>query len=378
MPILEKIVVQDYRNITLQELTFSPNINCISGNNGEGKTNLLDAIWYLSMTKSAVSPSSDRYNFRFGTDAFAIAGSYRMENGTVSTFSVRSDASGQKRFVRDDKAYPKISAHIGKIPIVMISPSVGSLISESGEERRRFANTVLSQMDPTYLAGMMQYNKYLQQRNRMLKDGISDPDLFAVTDHKLAELARPLYEARLRLAEELQPVVSAYYATVSGGAETVEIAYRSDLAKGDLATLLSETIERDRILHFTGCGLQRDEFVFTMNGHPIRRAGSQGQQKSFLVALKFAQYEIMKRRYGGVPPILILDDAFDKLDMTRIANLIAMVAGNDFGQIFISDSNKVRLSLIVDKITDECRYYVAEAGSFRPLDVNRDGTDLPR
>ena len=375
MPVLEKIVVQDYRNIALQELAFSPNINCITGNNGEGKTNLLDAIWYLSMTKSAFA-ASDRDNFRFGTGAFALSGIYRMESGDVSArFSIRVGSGGDKRLVRDDKPCPKVSAHIGTLPIVMVSPADGALISESGEQRRRFVNAVLSQMDPAYLSGMMQYNRFLQQRNRLLKDGTVDAELFSVIDARLDALAGPLRAARARLADELRPVVASYYESVSGGAEKVSIEYRSDLAEGgSLAELLAASMDRDRALRFTSCGLQRDEFLFTMNGHPIRRSGSQGQQKSFLVALKFAQYEIMKRSYG-FPPILLLDDVFDKLDTGRIGNLIAMVAGNDFGQIFITDSNKVRLSQIVDRITDECRYYVAEGGAFRPLDTQDD--DLP-
>ena len=362
MPNLEKIVVQDYKNISLQELTFSPNINCITGNNGEGKTNLLDAIWYLSMTKSAFGVA-DRYNFRYGTDAFALAGTYRMESGVTSKVALRVASSGEKKLVRDDKPCPKLSAHIGSFPIVMVSPSDIALISESGEERRRFANAVLSQMDPAYLAGMMQYNRFLQQRNKMLRDGVMDPELFAVTDARLAALAGPLYEARARFAEDLRPVVSSYYESLSGGAESVSVEYRSDLAKGPLTELLAATLERDRALRYTGAGLQRDEFLFTMNGHPIRRCGSQGQQKSFLVALKFAQYEIMKRSYG-FPPMLLLDDVFDKLDLGRIGNLIAMVAGNDFGQIFITDSDKDRLSRIVDGITDQYCYYIAEDGTF--------------
>jgi len=377
MPVLEKIVVQDYRNITLQELSFSPNINCITGNNGEGKTNLLDAIWYLSMTKSAFA-ASDRENFRFGTNAFALSGTYRMENGDISArFSIRVGSGGEKRLVRDDKPCPKVSAHIGTLPIVMVSPADIALISESGEQRRRFVNGVLSQMDPAYLAGMMQYNRFLQQRNRMLKDGASDPELFAVIDARLDALAGPLRAARARLADDLRPVVASYYESVSGGAEKVSIQYRSDLSEGaSLAEMLAASMERDRALRFTSCGLQRDEFLFTMgDGHPIRRCGSQGQQKSFLVALKFAQYEIMKRRYGFAP-ILLLDDVFDKLDTGRIGNLIAMVAGERFGQIFITDSNKVRLSQIVDRITDECRYYVAEGGEFRPLNAQSDGNAL--
>ena len=376
MPVLEKIVVQDYRNISLQELSFSPNINCITGNNGEGKTNLLDAIWYLSMTKSAFA-AQDRDNFRFGTGAFALSGTYRMESGDISArFSIRVGSGGEKRLMRDDKPCPKVSAHIGTLPIVMVSPADIALISESGEQRRRFVNGVLSQMDPAYLAGMMQYNRFLQQRNRLLKDGTPDPELFSVIDARLDALAGPLRAARARLAEDLGPVVASYYSSVSGGAEEVSIQYRSDLQEGaSLAEMLAASMDRDRALRYTSCGLQRDEFLFSMNGHPIRRSGSQGQQKSFLVALKFAQYEIMKRRYGFAP-MLLLDDVFDKLDTTRIGNLIAMVAGNDFGQIFITDSNKVRLSQIVDRITDECRYYVAEGGAFHPLNPSSDGNDL--
>ena len=376
MPYLEKIVVQDYRNIALQELSFSPNINCITGNNGEGKTNLLDAIWYLSMTKSAFA-ASDRDNFRFGTGAFALSGTYRMESGVPARFSIRVGSGGEKRLVRDDKPCPKVSAHIGTLPIVMVSPADISLISDSGEQRRRFVNAVLSQMDPAYLSGIMQYNRFLQQRNHLLKDGSAEQELFSVIDARLDALAGPLRAARARLADDLRPVVASYYEAVSGGAEKVSIEYRSDVVEGaSLAEMLAASMDRDRALRFTSCGLQRDEFVFTMNGHPIRRYGSQGQQKCFLVALKFAQYEIMKRRYG-FPPVLLLDDVFDKLDRARIGNLIAMVAGNDFGQIFITDSNKVRLSQIVDSITDECCYYVAEGGAFRPLNAQSDGNDLP-
>ena len=375
MPVLQKIVVQDYRNIALQELAFSPNINCITGNNGEGKTNLLDAIWYLSMTKSAFA-ASDRDNFRFGANAFALSGTYRMDSGGLSArFSIRVGSGGEKRLVRDDKPCPKVSAHIGTLPIVMVSPADIALISESGEQRRRFVNAVLSQMDPAYLAGIMQYNRFLQQRNRLLKDGSADEELFSVLDARLDAIAGPLRAARARLAEDLRPVVASYYESVSGGAEEVSIQYRSDLSEGaSLADMLTASRERDRMLRFTSCGLQRDEFLFTMNGHPIRRCGSQGQQKSFLVALKFAQYEIMKRRYGFAP-MLLLDDVFDKLDTTRIGNLIAMVAGNDFGQIFITDSNKIRLSQIIDRITDQSCYYVAEGGAFRPLNAQSDGKD---
>ena len=366
MPVLKKIVVQDFRNIALQELSFSPNINCISGNNGEGKTNLIDAIYYLSMTKSALG-SSDRFNFRYGTDAFAIAGSYIMSNGLESRFSVSVSSDGEKKVKRDDKPYKRVSEHVGVLPIVLVSPSDISMVSESGEERRRFMNAVLSQMDHAYLDNVQQYNRYLLQRNRLLKSSDPDPDLLDAFDARLSILAAPIAEGRKNLAESLAPVVQAYYTELSGGREEVGIEYRTDADRGDLAAQLRACRDRDRALKYTSVGVQRDDFLFTMNGYPIRKCGSQGQQKSFLVSLKFAQYEIMKESYGFAP-ILLLDDLFDKLDMNRVSNLLSMVAGSDFGQIFLSDSNKVRLAGIVDALTEDRSYFETVDGTFTRME----------
>lgn len=365
MPILEKIIISDFRNIRLQELEFSPNINCISGNNGEGKTNLLDAVYYLSMTKSAFS-SSDRFTFRHGTDEFSVSGTYRMENGLSSRFSLRLTAKGEKKIRRDDKPYNKVSEHVGVLPVVMVSPADISMISESGDERRRFVNAVLSQMDREYMTALQQYNRLLLQRNRMLKEQNPEKALLEVFDIRMAALAEPVYQARKRFVEELKPLVSEYYRAVSGGTEEIGIEYESDLDKASLDMLLESSFEKDRIFRYTTVGVQRDDFIFTMNGHPIRRCGSQGQQKSFLVSLKFAQYEIMKRNYGFAP-ILLLDDVFDKLDMTRISNLLQMVSGKDFGQIFITDSNKVRMAGIVDGLTQDRAYFETSSGTFTKI-----------
>ena len=365
MPILEKIVISDFRNIRLQELDFSPNINCISGNNGEGKTNLLDAIHYLSMTKSAFA-TSDKFSFRHGTEEFSIAGTYRMENGLSSRFALKMTAKGEKKLRRDDKPYGKVSEHIGALPVVMVSPSDISLVSESGDERRRFVKSVLSQMDREYMTALQQYNRLLLQRNKMLKDQDVDRTLLEVIDMRLSALAEPVYKARKSFVDDLKPIVAEYYKMVSGGSEQIDIEYESELDKASLEQLLEASFDRDRIMKHTTVGIHRDDFIFTMNGYPIRRCGSQGQQKSFLVSLKFAQYDIMKRNYGFAP-ILLLDDVFDKLDMTRISNLLQMVSGNEFGQIFITDSNKVRMSGIVDRLTQDRVYYDTVSGNFSKI-----------
>lgn len=362
MPVLEKIVISDFRNIELQELEFSPNINCISGNNGEGKTNLLDAIYYLSMTKSAFA-SSDKYTFRYGTEEFSISGTYRMENGLSSRFSLKMTTKGEKKVKRDDKTYGKVSEHVGILPIVMVSPADISMVSESGEERRRFVNAVLSQMDREYMTSLQQYNRLLQQRNKMLKEMDPDRSLLEVIDMRMSALAEPIYQARKKFVEDLKPIIAEYYKAVSGGSEQVDIEYESELSKASLEEILAVSYEKDRILKYTTAGLQRDDFAFKMNGWPIRRHGSQGQQKSFLVSLKFAQYEIMKKNYGFAP-LLLLDDVFDKLDMGRISNLLQMVSGSDFGQIFITDSNKVRMAGIVDGLTQDRAYFDTVGGTF--------------
>ena len=289
-----------------------------------------------------------------------------MENSLASRFALKISSKGDKKIRRDDKPYQKVSELIGVLPIVMVSPSDISMVSESGEERRRFMNAVLSQMDREYMSAMQQYNRLLLQRNRMLKEMDPDRSLLEVIDMRMSALADPIYEARRKFVEDIRPVVSQYYKDVSGGSELVGIEYDSELSKASLDMLLEASYEKDRIMKYTTSGIQRDDFIFTMNGHPIRRYGSQGQQKSFLVSLKFAQYEIMKRNYGFAP-ILLLDDVFDKLDMGRISNLLQMVASNDFGQIFITDSNKVRMSGIVDRLTQDRAYYETVSGTFTRL-----------
>ena len=361
MPNLKKIVVRDFRNIEFQELAFSPNVNCISGNNGEGKTNLLDAIYYLSMTKSAF-PAPDKYNFRYGTDGFTIGGTYSMESGLESRFSIQVK-EGEKKLIRDEKPYTRLGEHIGVLPVVMVSPGDTALVSDSGEERRRLSNAVLSQMNQEYLAAVQGYTRLLQQRNKVLKDMGADASLLDAIDARMSPMAATIYACRKQFAQDLQPVVAEYYRLISGGGESVAIEYKSDLEKSSLIDVFAAHRERDFILRYTSSGVQRDDFLFTMDGHPIRRAGSQGQQKSFLVALKFAQYEIMKRAYGFAP-MLLLDDVFDKLDLGRISNLISMVAGADFGQIFITDTDRERLSGIVDRITEDRAYFVTEKGAF--------------
>ncbi|MBP5538341.1 MAG: DNA replication and repair protein RecF [Bacteroidales bacterium] len=364
MPRLETIHITDFRNIEEADLSFSPNVNCIVGGNGEGKTNLLDAIFYLSMVKSFLG-LQDRYNVRHAQAFFALCGQYALESGLKTRISLQAGGDG-KTLRRDDKVYKRFSTHIGLLPIVTVSPSDSALVSESGEERRRFADIVLSQMDAEYLRALSQYGRLLQQRNRLLKEPGVDGALLDVLDAQMDREARVIYQAREQFTTQLRPVVADYYSRLSGGKEEVSIRYRSELEHASLEELLLRARERDFRMGFTGCGIQRDDFAFEMSGSPIRRCGSQGQQKTFLVALKFAQYELMKRR-GGVPPTLLLDDVFDKLDLSRTTHLIEMVAREDFGQIFITDCSADRLRPLVDGATTDRAYFHTQGGRFERI-----------
>lgn len=345
---LKKISIVNFKNISEAHIGFSPKINCITGINGSGKTNLLDAVYYLSMTKSFFS-GMEQFTIKYDCDMTALHADYLREDGTEETISLSLDNNGEKHIKRNSKSYLRLSDHIGLIPIVMVSPADTSLINEGGEERRKFINAILSQMDREYLRRLQNYNQLLNQRNRLLK-GINVPDdLLSTFSEQLSHHASYIFRSRKEFTDKLLPLVSHYYSMLSGGREDISIEYKSDLKEASLIDLLERNKERDRTLKFTTAGIQRDDLSFVMNGYPIRKCGSQGQQKSFLISLKLAQFSIMKDMHS-VPPILLLDDVFDKLDMLRVESLLRLVSSDSFGQIFISDSSKVRISNIMETI----------------------------
>lgn len=359
---LKRISVNNFKNIGDAQLEFSRKINCISGNNGEGKTNLLDAIYYLSMTKSFFS-STDAYTFKFGKECAALNGSYVLDDNTEDIISVGMKRDAEKIVKKNSKVYKRISEHIGRYPIVMVSPADTVLVNGAGEERRKFLTLILSQIDKEYLKRMQQYNQLLMQRNRLLKMDSICWELLDTIDWQLSTNADYIYRKRDELCRNLEEKVYGYYAALSGSREKVQLRYVSHLQEDTLENLLKGDRQKDAMLKYTSSGVHKDEIDFTINDMPLKRCGSQGQQKSFLVALKLAQFDIMKQLHG-VAPILLLDDVFDKLDMQRVEYLLSLVAGDHFGQIFISDSNKVRMENIVERFTDECRSFEVSAGNF--------------
>ena len=352
---LSRIIVSNFKHITRADITFSPKINCICGDNGEGKTNLLDAVYYLSMTKSFLS-TSDRYTFTYGETETVLHGDYVTDSGAEDiAVAVKND--GTKTVRRNGKAYKRISEHIGKIPVVMTAPSDVALIHDSGEERRRFLNMMISQMDQEYLRAVVSYNRLLRQRNSLLKqDNVPDILLDTVSE-RMYGLSEYIYRARNRTSEMLNERAASFYSLISDGKEAVEIRYRSDLSGADgAAGVFAASLQKDKVMGYTTAGVQRDDLELFMDGYPVRRCSSQGQQKSFLLALKMAQYSVM-RQVSGLQPILLFDDLFDKLDAGRVASLIRMVVEGDFGQIFITDTDEARLRDIVGGITDQCKYF---------------------
>ena len=362
---LKRISINNFKNIREAQLEFSRKVNCISGNNGEGKTNLLDAIYYLSMTKSFFS-STDAYTFTFGQDAAALNGAYLLDDCTEDVISVGMKKDGEKVVKKNSKVYKRISEHIGRYPIVMVSPADTVLVNGSGEERRKFLTLILSQIDKEYLKMMQQYNQMLLQRNKLLKEDYVCWELVETIDFRMSICADYIYKKRCELCELLQEKVYSYYAALSSSKEQVKLEYISDLHNGSLEEIFNKNRDKDSILKFTSQGIHKDDIEFTLNEMPLKKCGSQGQQKSFLVALKLAQFDIMKQLHG-VTPILLLDDVFDKLDMQRVEYLLSLVSGDSFGQIFISDSNKVRMASIVERFTDECVSYEVSEGIYRKI-----------
>lgn len=357
---LNRIILRDYKNIAEADLEFSPKINCISGDNGAGKTNLLDAVYYLSMTKSFFS-SSDQYVYGYDAAETTLCGIYSTDGGVEEKISASVKRGGEKMFKRGAKTYARFSEHIGLLPVVMVSPMDSSLINDSGEERRKYLNFILSQTDREYLHNIQAFGKLLQLRNKLLKEDVLQADLLDTVSERMEPYARYIFKARKELCEKLQPMVQEMYSGISSGEERAALEYHSDLYGGPLDQMLKKEAEKERILRYTTVGPQRDDVVFSLGGHPLRRCGSQGQQKSFLLAMKLAQFKFIKEIYGQTP-ILLLDDVFDKLDMKRVEDLLNIVSTLDFGQIFITDCNKVRLDNLASRIGADCRNFFVEGG----------------
>ena len=355
---LNRLHLLNFKNYEEADLNFSEKINCLVGNNGVGKTNVLDAIYYLSVTKSYFNPV-DTQNIRYETDFFLVEGNFNKgeQHDKISIALKR----GTKKLVRrNGKEYDRIADHIGHLPLVMISPSDRDLILEGSEVRRKFIDSVISQSDKIYLDDLMVYNRALGQRNSLLKyfaaNGIFDEDQLALYDEQLIERGSLIYEKRKTFIEVLKPILLEYYQAISGGAEIVGIEYDSALHENSLENLLKLNRQRDRVLQYTSQGIHRDDLKLTMLDYPLKKAGSQGQQKTFLISLKLAQFDFLKQQ-SGYMPLLLLDDIFDKLDEERVTALIQLVNDHRFGQIFISDTHPERTRAIAKRINEESRIF---------------------
>ncbi len=358
---LSRLSLVNFKNYDQLELAFSQKINCFVGDNGTGKTNLLDAIYYLSMTKSYFN-SVDTHNIRHGEELFLIQGEFDRDELTEKIHCGVQKGKG-KQFKRNKKDYSRLSEHIGLLPVVMISPADSSLITEGSDERRKFINAVIAQYDHEYLESLMRYNRALGQRNVLLKEfhrnGNFQSELLEIWDDQLVIHGLHIYKKRVEFVKDLVPIFQEYYNIVSEGREEIGLEYQSQLKDNDFAKLLKEHEQKDRILQYTTAGIHKDDLIMSLSGYPIKRIGSQGQQKTFLVALKLAKFDFIKK-VNGFQPILLLDDVFDRFDARRVRQIIGLVAEHEFGQIFITDTNKKRIKDVLKDISTDYKLFQVE------------------
>ncbi|MBR8534557.1 DNA replication/repair protein RecF [Carboxylicivirga sediminis] len=340
----------NFKNIEQAEIAFSPGINCLVGDNGSGKTNVLDALYYLSFCKSYFN-AVDSQNINHQQEFFVVQGQY-LRHDEEEHIYCGLKKSQKKHFKRNKKEYSKLSEHIGLLPLVMISPSDEQLINEGSEQRRKYIDGVISQYDKPFLDDLMRYNRSLMQRNatlKQLKDSRSgDYSMLDLWDEQLEQLANRIYIRRVDFIKELVPVFQKYYAYISDGKEEIALTYKSHLHEGDLKGQLAAVRSKDIVLGYTTKGVHKDDLELLLGGYSIKKIASQGQKKTFLIALKLAQYEFI-HKHNGIKPILLLDDIFDKLDDARSNRLLQLVAEDVFNQIFITDTNKPYLVDIVKR-----------------------------
>ncbi len=355
---LKEIKLRNFKNFNESDFEFSPKLNAFVGKNGIGKTNVLDAIHCLALTKSYLN-YSDIQNINFGQEFFTLEGNFiKDEDEDVIFMSVQKEKG--KQLKRNSKLYDRISEHIGLYPLVMISPYDLDLIKEGSEVRRKFTDNIISQSDKEYLNSLMRYNRVLSQRNSLLKyffqNAVFDPVSLEFYDNELIELGNFIHQKRKEFIRDFSPVFSDYYQLISNQSETVEISYQSALDETDFGELIKTSISKDRQTQYTTQGIHKDDLEFKIKGYPIKKFGSQGQQKSYLIALKLTQLELIKSKLG-ITPVLLLDDIFDKLDESRVEQLIKLVNEDRFGQIFISDTHPERTAAILKKINSESKIF---------------------
>ncbi|QIK53222.1 DNA replication and repair protein RecF [Dysgonomonas sp. HDW5B] len=364
--ILERISILGYKNIEQAELTFSPKLNCFIGKNGMGKTNLLDAVYYLSFCKSH-NNQVDSQNIKHDADFALIQGYYLLGGSDEEEFFCSLRRRQKKQFKRNKKEYEKLSDHIGCLPLVMVSPSDSDLITGGSDERRKFMDVVLSQFDKDYLHALIRYNKALQQRNALLKSDMqADESLYELWEEQLAYEGQIIHTKRKAFVEQFIPTFQYYYNFICQSNETVELKYESPLDEGNLVDLLKHKRERDKILGYTTAGIHRDDLDMRMDDYSIKKVGSQGQNKTYVVAMKLAQFDFLKKA-GSTTPILLLDDIFDKLDSTRVEQIVKLVSEDNFGQIFITDTNRDHLDEILKGLNSDYRLYQVEGGGVLQL-----------
>ncbi|MCX6171879.1 MAG: DNA replication and repair protein RecF [Flavobacterium sp.] len=345
---LKNISVLNYKNFSEANFDFDAKINCFVGKNGIGKTNILDAIYHLANGKSYFNPLAVQ-NIKHGEEFFVVDGEFKKNNRTEQILC--SLKKGQKKILkRNSKLYEKLSDHIGFIPLVIISPADRDLIVEGSETRRKFMDSVISQLDNSYLQELIQYQKIISQRNALLKyfalNHVFENDTLSIYNEQLNNLGQLIFNKRQHFLVDFIPIFNKYHQEITNSSETVQLIYQSDLFEKDTITLLQENLSKDRVLQYTSVGVHKDDLSFEIDNYPIKKFGSQGQQKSFLIALKLAQFDFVKKQ-SGEKPILLFDDIFDKLDEFRVSKIIEMVNNEEFGQLFISDTHPDRTEDIV-------------------------------
>ncbi len=350
---LKKISLFNYKNFSEASFEFDIKINCFVGKNGIGKTNVLDAIYHLANGKSYFNPLSVQ-NIKHNEEFFVIDGEFekaKRKEQIVSSFK-----KGQKKILkRNGKPYEKFSDHIGFIPLVIISPADNDLIIEGSETRRKFIDNVISQLDINYLQELIQYQKIISQRNALLKyfalNHVFETDTLSIYNEQLNGFGKNIFEKRKKFLKEFLPIFNKHHQVITNSEETVQLIYESHLHEAEMLELLEKNLTKDRALQYTSVGIHKDDLAFQIDNHPIKKFGSQGQQKSFLIALKLAQFEFVKKQ-SGEKPILLFDDIFDKLDEFRVSKIVEMVNNEEFGQLFISDTHQERTENIV-KLTHQ-------------------------